>query len=105
MAGIKKFGGDEIMDMFIDSEIEVMVDESGIEKDVFFKIKEEFMKTNRDVSEIKDVAEKLNGESLKKVKVKFASNENSGTIFELLGEATLDSSSPSKKTKKVNKQR
>lgn len=65
MAGIKKFGGDEIMDMFIDSEIEVMVDESGIEKDVFFKIKEEFMKTNRDVSEIKDVAEKLKAEHIK----------------------------------------
>lgn len=64
MAGIKKFGGDEIMDMFIDSEIEVMVDESGIEKDVFFKIKEEFMKTNRDVSEIKDVAEKLKAEHI-----------------------------------------
>lgn len=53
----------------------------------------------------KDVAEKLNGESLKKVKVKFASNENSGTTFELLGEATLDSSSSAKKTKKVSKQR
>lgn len=64
MAGIKKFGGDQIMDMFIDSEIEVMVDESGIEKDVFFKIKEEFMKTNRDVSEIKDVAEKLKAEHI-----------------------------------------
>ncbi|MEF3691791.1 MAG: hypothetical protein V3574_01900 [Candidatus Moraniibacteriota bacterium] len=59
MAGIKKFGGNEIMDVFIDSEIEVMSDESGIEKDVFVKIKEEFIETNRDVSEIKDVAEKL----------------------------------------------
>ncbi|MDY0302707.1 MAG: hypothetical protein RBR98_02855 [Candidatus Moranbacteria bacterium] len=65
MAGIKKFGGDEIMDMFIDSEIEVMVDESGIEKDVFIKIKEEFIKTDRDVSEIKDVAEKLKAEHIK----------------------------------------
>jgi len=61
MAGIKKFGG---MDMFIDSEIEVMVDESGIEKDVFIKIKEEFIKTDRDVSEIKDVAEKLKAEHI-----------------------------------------
>lgn len=65
MAGIKKFGGDQIMDMFIDSEIEVMVDESGIEKDVFIKIKEEFIKTDRDVSEIKDVAEKLKAEHIK----------------------------------------
>lgn len=59
LAGIKKFGGDEIMDMFINSETEVMSSETGIDEDVFAKIKEEFFKTCKTVSEIKNISNKL----------------------------------------------
>ena len=59
LAGIKNFGGDEIMDMFIDSETGVMAGDTGIEKDVFDRIREEFMLTHKTVSDIKDVANKL----------------------------------------------
>lgn len=59
LAGIKNFGGDEIMDVFIDSETEVMSGETGIEEDVFDHIKEEFVMTHKTVSDIKDVADRL----------------------------------------------
>ncbi|MFA6184336.1 MAG: hypothetical protein WC682_04530 [Parcubacteria group bacterium] len=59
LAGMEKFGGEEIMDMFIESETGVMVSETGIDGDVFAHIKEEFLKTKKTISEIKNVAVKL----------------------------------------------
>lgn len=59
LAGIKNFGGDEIMDMFIDSETKVMANETGIEEDVFNHIREEFSKTHQSLSEISDIANNL----------------------------------------------
>lgn len=51
----------------------------------------------------KDITEKLNGEKLKKIKVKFASNENSGTSFELAGESGIGTAN--EKSKKASKRR
>lgn len=59
LAGVKKFGGDEIMEMFIESETDVMADDTGIDKDVFDHIKNEFIKTHKNVSDIKEVSNKL----------------------------------------------
>lgn len=59
LAGIKKFGGDEIMDMFIDSESGVMSNETGIDKSVFGHIKKEFLKTQKTVGDIKNITRKL----------------------------------------------
>lgn len=59
LAGIKNFGGDEIMDMFIDSETKVMANKTGIEEDVFNHIREEFSKTHQSLSEISDIANNL----------------------------------------------
>jgi len=59
LAGIKKFGGDEIMNLFIQSETEVMSDDTGIDEDVFSQIKEEFSKTCKTVGDIKNVSDKL----------------------------------------------
>ena len=59
LAGIKKFGGDEIMELFIESETEVMASDTGIDKDVFSHIKEEFSRTHKTISGIKSVADKL----------------------------------------------
>lgn len=59
LAGIKNFGGNEVMDMFIDSETEVMAKETGIAKDVFDRIKEVFMRTYEAVGDISSVADDL----------------------------------------------
>lgn len=59
LAGIKKFGGDELMNMFINSETGVMSNETGIDEDVFAHIKEEFFQTHKTVSDIKDISDRL----------------------------------------------
>lgn len=59
LAGIKNFGGDEIMDMFIKSETRVMSSDTGIEEDVFSHIKKEFSETHKTVSEIKNISNML----------------------------------------------
>lgn len=59
LAGIQKFGGNEIMDMFIDSETNVMASETGIAKSVFGHIKEEFSKTQKTFDDIKSITKKL----------------------------------------------
>ncbi|HBI17252.1 MAG TPA: hypothetical protein DDY52_03870 [Candidatus Moranbacteria bacterium] len=52
LAGIKKFGGDEIMGIFIDSELSVMSDDTQIDKSVFIYIKKEFIKTLNDIGKV-----------------------------------------------------
>ena len=59
LAGIKKFGGDEIMKLFIKSETEVMSSETGIDEDVFDHIGEEFSKTCKTVGDIISISDKL----------------------------------------------
>jgi hypothetical protein len=56
---MEKFGGDEIMNLFIESETGVMENETGIDGEVFAHIKDEFMKTKKNVSEIMEAAVKL----------------------------------------------
>lgn len=59
LAGIKKFGGDEIMNIFIDSETVVMSNETGIDKSVFGHIKEEFLQIHKTVDNIRNITRKL----------------------------------------------
>jgi len=47
------------MEIFIESETDVMTSDTGIDKDVFNHIKNEFIKTHKKVSNIKDVSNKL----------------------------------------------
>jgi len=61
LAGINKFGGNEIMKLFIKSETRVMAGETGIDEDVFDHIEEEFSKTCKTVGDIINVADKLIG--------------------------------------------
>lgn len=58
-AGIKKFGGDKIMDIFIDSETIIMSKETGIAKSVFAHIKEEFSRTQKTIGGIKNITKLL----------------------------------------------
>jgi P pilus assembly chaperone PapD len=50
-----------------------------------------------------DLNAKLDGAVLKKIKIKYASNESSGTNFELLAESELGATSSTKKIKKSSK--
>lgn len=59
LAGIKKFGGEEKMEVFLKSETTVMANETGIDEDVFNHIARAFVETHKSVIDIKDVAEKL----------------------------------------------
>lgn len=59
LAGIKKFGGDEIMEIFLESETRVMVSETGIDADVFAHIKEQFVETHKTISGIHDAMDHL----------------------------------------------
>lgn len=65
LAGIKKFGGDEIMGIFIDSELGVMSDDTQIDKSVFLYIKKEFIRTLEDIGRITS-----------ELRSKYASNES-----------------------------
>lgn len=52
LASIKKFGGDKKMGLFIDSELNVMSDDTQIDKSVFIYIKNEFIRTLDDIGRI-----------------------------------------------------
>jgi P pilus assembly chaperone PapD len=53
----------------------------------------------------KDLTEKLNNEPIKKVKVRYASNSDSGSAFELSGESELSKVAKDKAPKKPSKRR
>ncbi|MNU04192.1 hypothetical protein D3C72_2484980 [compost metagenome] len=52
-----------------------------------------------------DLSEKLNNEPIKKVKVRYASNSDSGSAFELSGESDLGKAGKGKASKKPSKRR
>jgi len=58
LAGMKK-DGDKVFKMFVESESEVMAQETGIDKEIFNDIKEEFLKIKETVDAIEDASGEL----------------------------------------------